>query len=98
MSAEEVKPRKEPKLSTTLHKPIKGEQTKPEEAGSVKTQIQQTRSVFSSLNASIISSERSRRHYSLTIDVFVILLPILNIIRSGTISLRPPWLLLLIAL
>ncbi|CAN6927907.1 unnamed protein product [Brassica oleracea] len=95
---EEVKPREEPKLSTTHQRPIKREPTKPEEARSVKTQIQQPRSFFSSkkLNASIISSERSRSLSSLTIAVFVILLPRLNILRSGTIlALRPLWLLLL---
>lgn len=98
MNAEEVKAREEPKLSTILHKPIKSEPTKPEEARSVKSQSQRPRSSFSSkkLNASIISSERSRSLSSLTIAAFVILLPGFNIIRSDTIlTSRPLWLLLL---
>ncbi|KAG2328273.1 hypothetical protein Bca52824_011001 [Brassica carinata] len=95
---EEVKASEEPKLSTILQNPIKSEPTKPEEARSVKSQSQRPRSFFSSkkLNASIISSERTRSVSSLTIAAFVILLPGLNIIRSDTIlALRPLWLLLL---
>ncbi|KAL1193168.1 hypothetical protein V5N11_018413 [Cardamine amara subsp. amara] len=97
---EEVKTRsEEPKLSTVLHKPLKSEPTKPEEAiRSVKSQSQRTRSFFSSkkLNASIISSEKTRSLSSLTIAAFVVLLPRLNIISSNTIlALRPLWLLLL---
>ncbi|KAJ4896692.1 Uncharacterized protein Rs2_23486 [Raphanus sativus] len=93
---EEVKAREEPKLSTIVHKPIKSEPTEPEEARSVKSQ--RPRSSFSSkkLNASIISSERSRSLSSLTIAAFVILLPGFNIIRSDTIlTMKPLWLLLL---
>ncbi|KAL0796688.1 hypothetical protein Bca101_068065 [Brassica carinata] len=95
---EEVKPREESKLSTTLHKPLKSEPTKPEKTTSVKSQSQRPRTFCSSkkLNASIISSERSRSISSLTIAVFVILLPRLNIVRTDTIlALRPLWLLLL---
>ncbi|KAF8077290.1 hypothetical protein N665_1049s0024 [Sinapis alba] len=95
---EEVKPREEPKLSTTLDKPIKSEQAKPEETKSIKSQSQRPKTFFSSkkLNASIISSERSRSITSLTIAAFVILLPRLNIIGSDTIlALRPLWVLLL---
>lgn len=100
MKAEDVKARsEEPKLSTVLHKPLKSEPTKPEEATrSVKSQSQRTRSFFSSkkLNASIISSERTRSLSSLTIAASVILLPRLNIISSDSIlALRPLWLLLL---
>ncbi|CAH2036487.1 unnamed protein product [Thlaspi arvense] len=94
----EVKAREEPKLSTVLHKPLKTETAIPEEARSVKSQSQRPRSFFSSkkVNASIISSERSRILSSLTIAAFVVLLPRLNIIRSETIlALRPLWLLLL---
>ncbi|ESQ30214.1 hypothetical protein EUTSA_v10012010mg [Eutrema salsugineum] len=95
---EEVKAREEPKLSTVLQDPIKSEPTKPEERRAIKSQSQRPRTFFSSkkLNASIISSERSRSLSSLTIAVFVVLLPRLNILRSDTIlALRPLWLLLL---
>ncbi|CAH8386018.1 unnamed protein product [Eruca vesicaria subsp. sativa] len=95
---EVVMPKEEPKLSTTIHKPIESELTKPEEIRSVKSQSQRPITFFSSkkLNASIISSERSRSISSLTIAAFVILLPKLNILRSDTIlALRPLWLLLL---
>ncbi|EOA38439.1 hypothetical protein CARUB_v10010065mg [Capsella rubella] len=98
---EEVKERsEEPKRSSVLHKPLQSEPTKPEEAtrSSVKSQNQRPRSNFSSkkLNASIISSERSRSLSSLAIAAFVILLPRLNIISSGSIlALRPLWLLIL---
>lgn len=99
MNAEEVKAKEEPKLSTLLHKPIKSsEPTKPEEARSVKSQSQRPRSFFSSkkLNASIISSEKTRSLSSLTIAAFVVLLPRLNILSSDTIlALRPLWLLIL---
>lgn len=100
MNAEEVKERsEEPKLSTVIHKPSKSEPTKPEEATrSVKSPNQRPRSFFSSkkLNASIISSERTRGLSSLTIAAFVVLLPRLNIISSDTIlALRPLWLLIL---
>lgn len=101
MNAEEVKERsEEPKLSTVLHKPLKSEPTKPEEAtrSSVKSQTQRPISFFSSkkLNASIISSKRTRSLSSLTIAAFVVLLPRLNIISSDTIlALRPLWLLIL---
>lgn len=99
MNAEEVKAREEPKLSTLVHKPIKSsEPKKQEEARSTKSQSQRPRSYFSSkkLNASIISSERTRSLSSLTIATFVILLPKLNIIRSDNIlALRPLWLLIL---
>ncbi|KAJ0250417.1 Uncharacterized protein HA466_0137530 [Hirschfeldia incana] len=94
---EEVKASEEPKLLTILHKPIKSEPTKPE-VRSVKSQSQRPRSFFGSkkLNASIISSERSRSLISLIIAAFVILLPRLNIIGSDTVlTLRPLWLLLL---
>ncbi|KAG7594966.1 hypothetical protein ISN45_Aa01g036910 [Arabidopsis thaliana x Arabidopsis arenosa] len=98
---EEVNARsEEPKLSTSvLHKPLKSEPTKPEEATrSVKSQNQRPKSFFSSkkLNASIISSERTRSLSSLTIAAFVVLFPRLNIISSDTIlALRPLWLLIL---
>ncbi|CAL9218663.1 unnamed protein product [Arabidopsis halleri] len=97
---EEVNARsEEPKLSTVLHKPLKSEPTKPEEATrSVKSQNQRPKSFFSSkkLNASIISSERTRSLSSLTIAAFVVLFPRLNIISSDTIlALRPLWLLIL---
>lgn len=98
INAEEVKAREEPKASTVLHKPLKNEPPKPEETRSVKTQSQRPRSSFSSkkLNASIISTERTRSLSSLTIAAFVVLLPRLNIISSYTIlALRPLWLLLL---
>jgi hypothetical protein len=97
---EEVKARsEEPKLSTVLHKPLKIEPTKQEEATrSQKSQNQRPICFFSSkkLNASIISSERTRSLSSLTIAAFVVLLPRLNITSSNTIlALRPLWLLIL---
>ncbi|XP_010479744.1 PREDICTED: uncharacterized protein LOC104758557 [Camelina sativa] len=99
---EEVRERsEEPKLSSSvLSKPLKSEPiAKPEEATrSVKSQNKRPRSFFSSkkLNASIISSERTRSLSSLAIAAFVILLPRLNIISSGSVlTLRPLWLLIL---
>ncbi|CAN8321556.1 unnamed protein product [Cochlearia groenlandica] len=100
---EEVKTEEEeeePKLSTILHNTSRNELTKQEEPKPIKSQSksQRPRSILSSkkLNASIITSERTRSLTSLTIATLVVLLPRLNIMRSETIlALRPLWLLLI---